>query len=374
MALSGDRSSCDSVARNSSLAWLAASASARASRSRATASRRSRASSQVRVDAGEQLARRERLDQVVVGAGLEALDARLLAGARREQDHRERRASRGSARSARSRPKPSSPGIITSVRTRSGGARARRLERGARRRRPPRRRSAGRAGGATYSRMSALSSASEDARAAAGVARRRRRPSAAARAGAVVRQPAQRLVDEGAARRRAVEASVRAAPMRSGGRCAGAGRDRDGERGARARRRSRRATRAAVQPDQLLHQREPDAGALVRAAARALRRGGSARRGAAARRPGCPMPVSRTVELDAPSAARAARTAISPSKRELERVREQVEDDLLPHVAVDVDRLGERRAVDDEPSPARSIAERKTLASSAVSAARSVGS
>ena len=33
---------------------------------------------------------------------------------------------------------------------------------------------------------------------------------------------------------------------------------------------------------------------------------------------------------------------------ELEGVREQVEDDLLPHLAVDVDGLGERRAVDHE--------------------------
>ena len=33
---------------------------------------------------------------------------------------------------------------------------------------------------------------------------------------------------------------------------------------------------------------------------------------------------------------------------ELERVGEQIEDDLLPHVAIDVDRLGERRAVDGE--------------------------
>ena len=75
--------------------------------------------------ARQQLAGGERLDQVVVGAGLEPLDARLLAGARRQQDRPGRRAVAASARSARSSPKPSRLGIITSVRTRSGGAPAR---------------------------------------------------------------------------------------------------------------------------------------------------------------------------------------------------------------------------------------------------------
>ena len=62
-------------------------------------------------------------------------------------------------------------------------------------------------------------------------------------------------------------------------------------------------------------------------------------------------------------------------ERELERVGEEVEDDLLPHVAIDVDRLeAGRRSRRRSVSPARSIAERKTLARSAVKAARSVGS
>ena len=106
-----------------------------------------------------------------------------------------------------------------------------------------------------------------------------------------------------------------------------------------------------------------------------LRRGGSARTVAAARAPGCRCRCRATVELGAARRAPRAVTAISPSKRELERVGEQVEDDLLPHVAVDVDRLGKRRAVDRRASgrPARQ-AERKLLASSAVSAARSIGS
>ena len=43
---------------------------------------------QQRPDAHQQLARAERLGEIVVGAPAQALDARLLAGARREQHHR----------------------------------------------------------------------------------------------------------------------------------------------------------------------------------------------------------------------------------------------------------------------------------------------
>jgi hypothetical protein len=45
---------------------------------------------QVGADARQQLAGAERLDQVVVGAGLQPLHARLLAGAGRQEDHRDR--------------------------------------------------------------------------------------------------------------------------------------------------------------------------------------------------------------------------------------------------------------------------------------------
>ena len=38
-------------------------------------------------------------------------------------------------------------------------------------------------------------------------------------------------------------------------------------------------------------------------------------------------------------------------ERELEGIGDQIEDDLLPHLAVDVDGLRKRRAVDDEPHP-----------------------
>ena len=114
--------------------------------------------------------------------------------------------------------------------------------------------------------------------------------------------------------------------------------------------------RAAVQLDQLLHQRQPDAGALVRAAARAL--------DAVEALEHARQLVGRDADAGVAHAAarrgrrpRAAGRRCVPSKRELERVGEQVEDDLLPHVAVDVDRLGQRRAVDDrDASPARSTA------------------
>ena len=77
------------------------------SRKSSVASRRKLRQAQVRFHAGEQLARGERLDQIVVGAGVEAFDARLLAGARREQDDRQvaqsadRRAARAAGRSRR---------------------------------------------------------------------------------------------------------------------------------------------------------------------------------------------------------------------------------------------------------------------------------
>ncbi len=59
---------------------------------------------------------------------------------------------------------------------------------------------------------------------------------------------------------------------------------------------------------------------------------------------------------------------------ELERIGEQVQDDLLPHLPIDEDRLGQRRAVDAlASSDARVSAERNVDASSAVSVARSVG-
>ena len=86
--------------------------------------------------ARQQLAGRERLDQVVVGAGLEPLD-RASSPARAESIITGTSVVAGSARSAASSPKPSRSGIITSVSTRSGGSRARELQRGRAVRRGP---------------------------------------------------------------------------------------------------------------------------------------------------------------------------------------------------------------------------------------------
>ena len=87
----------------------------------------------------------------------------------------------------------------------------------------------------------------------------------------------------------------------------------------------------------------------------APRRGGSARTGAAARPRALPTPVSPTSSSRRRPASSRRRTAMRALERELEGVREQVEDDLLPHLAIDVDRLGaaarSRRA---DRSPARS--------------------
>ena len=55
---------------------------------------------ELRLDARDQLARRERLDQVVVRARVQPFDARLVAGARRQHDDRDRRQLRRSAADA----------------------------------------------------------------------------------------------------------------------------------------------------------------------------------------------------------------------------------------------------------------------------------
>jgi hypothetical protein len=89
------------MARNSSLVRLAASARARAllcfagrlrelvpfQLGRATQP----AFSEVKATARGELLRRERLDEIVVGAGGDPLHARLLTGARRQHDHRNAR-------------------------------------------------------------------------------------------------------------------------------------------------------------------------------------------------------------------------------------------------------------------------------------------
>ena len=129
-----------------------------------------------------------------------------------------------------------------------------------------------------------------------------------------------------------------------------------------------------MQLDQFLDQRQTDAGALVGARLRAFdaMKTLEQARQLVRRRRRCPCPRPRARR--GPS-SRCSVTDTLACERELERIRQQVEDDLLPHLAVDMHRL--RRAAGSRTSnssPARSMAERKLLARSSVSAARSTGS
>ena len=147
----------------------------------------------------------------------------------------------------------------------------------------------------------------------------------------------------GSARRRRRQRSLGADPF--GGQVSAAARDRDRERRPAAQARAH-GHRAPVHPHQLVHQRQSDPRAFMRARARAahamealeqvrqlLR--GNARAGVGHR------------QLDV-LAAHAQRHRDGAFERELERVRQQVEDDLLPHVAIDEDGLAQRRTVDPQ--------------------------
>ena len=90
------------------------------SRRARSASRRTRAMLRCRRDLRQQLARAERLDQVVVGAGLPGPRRALSSPARADTRMTGKVRVRGSARSSRSRPKPSRRGIMMSASTRSG--------------------------------------------------------------------------------------------------------------------------------------------------------------------------------------------------------------------------------------------------------------
>ena len=62
---------------------------------------------------------------------------------------------------------------------------------------------------------------------------------------------------------------------------------------------------------------------------------------------GMPVPVSWTVS--SACFPRALRESVTqPAKGELQSVREKVQNDFLPHLAVNVDRLGKRLAIDLE--------------------------
>ena len=155
-----------------------------------------------------------------------------------------------------------------------------------------------------------------------------------------VGQPAQRFFDERLRRRARSTASARGAATRSAGRCAVPSGIATVNVGALP---GMLATcdGSAMERDQFLHQREADAGAFVRPRPSRLRRGGTARRRAASSSAGMPAPVSFT------SSRAWSRCPPQPHgdlalEGELERVRQQVEHDLLPHLAIDVDRLAAR--------------------------------
>ena len=91
------------------------------SRITALASCRMRDYFDVRFHARQQFPCAERLDQIIVRPRLHAFDAAFLARPRGKQNDRDFTQVRDRPASARSRPKPSSFGIITSDSTRSGG-------------------------------------------------------------------------------------------------------------------------------------------------------------------------------------------------------------------------------------------------------------
>ncbi len=151
--------------------------------------------------------------------------------------------------------------------------------------------------------------------------------------------------------RRAPEAAAGACRRRDGvgGQVRGAEGQADRERGARAFG-ALCGDGAAVQADQFLAP-APARCRCPRWSARgrvSMRWNRSNSRGISAA--GTPIPVSATVTTASPSSRRTA-TEMDPSKVNFSALRQQVEDHLLPHVAVDVDRFVQRGAVDVELQP-----------------------
>ena len=126
----GVRSSCDAADRNSSRAFeRALEAGERLLLLRVAAPHRGQL--ETRLHPHQQLAPRERLDQEVVGARLQAGDRLVLPGGARHQDQRARPASSGRRAAPGTSSMPLSPGICTFAITRSklhgpGRCRARR--------------------------------------------------------------------------------------------------------------------------------------------------------------------------------------------------------------------------------------------------------
>ena len=202
--------------------------------------------------------------------------------------------------------------------------------------------------------MSALSSATSTRaggrRPDAGVSRRRVRRRRRTRSSrGLGGQPAQRLLHVGSARRRPRRCAGPPTTSASAGRCA-APKGRRMVKVVPAPSTLSAVMRAAVQPDQFLDQRQADAAALVGPGAGVLDAvepleqprhlgGGHADPGVG--------------DGDHRVAVRRRRTPHGDRavEGELQRVGEQVEDHLLPHVAVDVDRFVQRRAVHRQVQP-----------------------
>ena len=288
---------------------------------------------QVRSGAGEQFLRGERLDEVVVGSGGQALDRRLLPGPGRQQQHRDAGGPRIGAQCGEE---------LHPAQTRHHHVAHDEIGRLGTDRRQRR--------GTVAHHLHGVARAQQAGQVLAHVGvvvgdqhpalRRGGRDRGAALLGVGTLQPAQRLGDERLGRRRHADG----AGLRRRGhhlvrrQVLVAQRERDRERGAPAGG-ALDVDRAAVQADQLPDDRQTDPAALAR-----TRRG--------------PLhPVEALEEAGKlvgghPGSGvgdRQHRGPLVPAQgdgdpaleRELDGVGQQVEDDLLPHVPVDVHRLGQ---------------------------------
>ena len=302
---------------------------------------------------GQQLGRGERLDQVVVGARPQALDGRLLAGPRRQQQHRHGRGARVAAQGGHQR-QAVEAGHHHVADHQVGGGGADRVQ-----------------GGLPVGDRGDLvaDGAQQPGQVVphVGVVVRDQHPYGQGvtrlcgevcvtaerdllqhgphpRAATVLRdpgQPAQGFLDEGIDRGRCRRRVV-GGDDSDGGQVGAAERQPDGERGALALG-AGRGDAAAVQLDEFLDEGQADAAALVRAGARVLdavkplEQPGHLLLGDADSGVG-----DRDDRLTALGAHGDANGAV---EGEFQRVAEQVQHHLLPHAAVEVDGLGQRGAV-----------------------------
>ena len=231
---------------------------------------------------------------------------------------------------------------MTSVTIRSGGSRARSLERLPGRRAPS---STSQSREQARQVVAHVGVVVDDQDAFAGgrarlpAARRRSRPASLRGSSSGSHAPPPRRTAAAAAGAVAARPSRRRAPR---GRCARPVGMRDRERRACVRCSLSTRNRPAVQPHQLLHQREADAGAFVRArCAPSTRWKRSNRRGSSCA--GMPVPVSWTAQLDAAAVAPQRSTRITPSNVNLNAFDSRFRT-IFSHMSRStIDRLGERR-------------------------------